>query len=39
MIDFFQNLALYRVKKANFFAKFFGENILKIIALAPGMKF
>jgi hypothetical protein len=26
-INFFQNLALFRVKNANFFAKFFGENI------------
>jgi hypothetical protein len=30
MINFFQNLALFRVKNAIFFAKFFGENILKI---------
>jgi hypothetical protein len=36
MINFFQNLALFRVKNANFFAKFFGENILKIIKSAPG---
>jgi hypothetical protein len=27
MINFFQNLALFWVKNANFFAKFFGENI------------
>jgi hypothetical protein len=27
MINFFQNLALFRVKNANFSAKFFGENI------------
>jgi hypothetical protein len=27
MIIFFQNLALFWVKNANFFAKFFGENI------------
>jgi hypothetical protein len=27
MINFFQNLALFCVKNANFFAKFFGENI------------
>jgi hypothetical protein len=31
MIKFFQNSALFLVKNANFFAKFFGENILKII--------
>jgi hypothetical protein len=36
MINFFQNLALFRVKNANFLAKFFGENILKIITSAPG---
>jgi hypothetical protein len=36
MINFFQNLALSRVKNANFFAKFFGENILKIITSVPG---
>jgi hypothetical protein len=33
---FFQNLALFWVKNANFFAKFFGENILKIITSVPG---
>jgi hypothetical protein len=27
MINLFQNLALFVVKSANFFAKFFGENI------------
>jgi hypothetical protein len=27
MINFFQNLALFRVKNAIFFSKFFGENI------------
>jgi hypothetical protein len=27
IINFFQNLALFWVKNANFFAKFFGENI------------
>jgi hypothetical protein len=37
MINFFQNLALFRVKNANFFAKFFGENILKIITSVPGI--
>jgi hypothetical protein len=36
MIKFFQNLALFEVKNANFFAKFFGENILKIITSVPG---
>jgi hypothetical protein len=30
------NLALFWVKNANFFAKFFGKNILKIITLVPG---
>jgi hypothetical protein len=37
MINFFQNLALFCVKKANFFATFFVENILKIITSVPGM--
>jgi hypothetical protein len=37
MINFFQNLALFCVKNANFFANFFGENILKIITSVPGM--
>jgi hypothetical protein len=27
MINFFHNLALFRVKNAYFFAEFFGENI------------
>jgi hypothetical protein len=36
MVNFFQNLALFCVKNANFFAKFFGENILKIITSVPG---
>jgi hypothetical protein len=35
-INFFQNLALFRVKNANFFSKFFGENIYKIITSVPG---
>jgi hypothetical protein len=35
MIKFVQNLALFCVKNANFFAKFFGENILKIITSIP----
>jgi hypothetical protein len=30
------NLALFRVKNANFFAEFFGENIFKIITSVPG---
>jgi hypothetical protein len=30
MIKFLHNLALFRVKNANFFAEFFGENISKI---------
>jgi hypothetical protein len=34
---FFQNLALFWVKNANNFAKFFGENILKIITSVPGV--
>jgi hypothetical protein len=29
MIKFLHNLALFRVKNANLFAEFFGENILK----------
>jgi hypothetical protein len=36
MIKFLHNLALFRVKNANFFAEFFGENILKIITSVPG---
>jgi hypothetical protein len=36
MIKFFQNLALFLVKNDNFFAKFFDENILKIITSVPG---
>jgi hypothetical protein len=36
MINFFQNLALARVKNAKCFAIFFGENILKIITSVPG---
>jgi hypothetical protein len=35
MINFFQNMAMFRVKIANFFAKNFGENILKIITSVP----
>jgi hypothetical protein len=36
MINFSQNLALFWVKNANFFAKLFSENILKIITSVPG---
>jgi hypothetical protein len=35
MIKIFQNLALFRVKNAIFFAKFLGENIFKIITSVP----
>jgi hypothetical protein len=35
MINFFQNFALFWVKNAKFFAKFFGENIFKIITSVP----
>jgi hypothetical protein len=36
MIKNLHNLALFRVKNANFFAEIFGENILKIITSVPG---
>jgi hypothetical protein len=36
MIKILHNVALFGVKNANFFAKFFGENILKIITSVPG---
>jgi hypothetical protein len=36
MINLFLSLALFRVKNANFFAKNFGENILKIITSVSG---
>jgi hypothetical protein len=36
MIKFLQKLAVIRAKNANFFAKNFGENILKIITSVPG---
>jgi hypothetical protein len=36
MIKILHNLALFWVKNVNFFAKFFGENILKIITSVPG---
>jgi hypothetical protein len=37
MIKILHNLALFWVKNANFFAEFFGENILKIITSLPGV--
>jgi hypothetical protein len=36
MIKILNNLALFWVKNANFFAEFFGENILRIITSVPG---
>jgi hypothetical protein len=39
MIKIFQNLALFRVKNANIFAKFFDENIFKIITSVPDLIF
>jgi hypothetical protein len=36
MIKILHNVALFWVKNANFFAEFFGENILKIITSVPG---
>jgi hypothetical protein len=36
MIIFLHNLVLFLAKNANFFAEFFGENILKIITSVPG---
>jgi hypothetical protein len=36
MINFFQNLALFWVKNADFVAKCFGENFKKIITSVPG---
>jgi hypothetical protein len=38
MINFFQNLALFWVKNANFFAKIFGENIFKNHNIDPWNK-
>jgi hypothetical protein len=35
-IKILHSLALFRVKNADFFAEFFGENILKIITSVPG---
>jgi hypothetical protein len=37
MINFFQKLAVVWAKNANIFTKFFGENILKIIASVAGL--
>jgi hypothetical protein len=37
LIKFLQKLAVVEAKNSNIFAKFFGENIFKIIALVPGM--
>jgi hypothetical protein len=39
MIKFLHNLALFRVKNANFFADFLGENIFKIITSVPDLNF
>jgi hypothetical protein len=36
MIKFFHNLALFLVKKRQFFRQFFGENILKITTPGSG---
>jgi hypothetical protein len=36
MMKFLHNLALFRVKNANFFAEFFSKNISKIITSVPG---
>jgi hypothetical protein len=36
MITFMSKFALFPIKNDNFFDKFFGENILKIITLVPG---
>jgi hypothetical protein len=36
MIKILHDLALFRVKNANFFAIFLGENIIKIITSVPG---
>jgi hypothetical protein len=37
MIKILHILALFWVKKRQFFAEFFGENILKIIISVPGV--
>jgi hypothetical protein len=39
MVIFLQNLAVVRAKNANIFAKFFGENLFKIITSVPGSVF
>jgi hypothetical protein len=36
-IIFLHNLALFGVKNDNFFAKFFVENIFKIVTSVPGV--
>jgi hypothetical protein len=36
MINFFQKFSFVLCQKRQFFAKFFGENILKIITSVPG---
>jgi hypothetical protein len=36
MIKILNNLALFWVKKRQFFAEFFGKNIFKIITSVPG---
>jgi hypothetical protein len=36
MIQILHNLALFGFKNANFFAEFFGENVLKIMTSVPG---
>jgi uncharacterized membrane protein len=36
MIKFLQKVAAVGAKNANIFAKFFGENIFKIITSVPG---
>jgi hypothetical protein len=39
MINYFHNLALFRVKNANFFADFFGENIEKNHNICPSLTY
>jgi hypothetical protein len=39
MIKILDNLALFWVKNANFFAEFFGKNIFKIVTSVPGQIF
>jgi hypothetical protein len=38
MIKIFHNLALFWVKNTNFFAEFFGENILKIVTSVRALR-